>query len=161
MKHSLWMAFGVVVIVAVTAAACGGGGGSSPTTPTATPAPTPTPAPAPTPTPTPTPTPPPTTGGPNPTTATITIGADGAVSPSSVTIAPGGRVTFVNNNSRAHDMSSDPHPEHTQCPEINSVGFLTAGQTRTTGNLNTARTCGFHDHNLPGNTGLQGRIIIQ
>ncbi len=36
------------------------------------------------------------------------------VSPSSVTIAAGGRVTMVNNHNRAHDMSSDPHPEHTQ-----------------------------------------------
>ncbi len=142
MKQSVWMALGAAVIVAATAAACGSGGGSSPTTPT----PTPTP---------------PTGGGGNPTTATITIGANGSVSPSSVTIAPGGRVTFVNNNTRAHDMSSDPHPEHTQCPEINQVGFLTAGQQRTTGNLNTARTCGFHDHNLPENQGLQGRIIIQ
>ena len=143
MKCSIWTGLSVALILLATAVGCGGGG-SSPTTPT--------------------PTPPPATGGGgggNPTTATITIGADGAVSPSSVTIAPGGRVTFVNNHNQAHDMSSDPHPEHTQCPEINSVGFLTAGQTRTTGNLNTARTCGFHDHNLPGNTGLQGRIIIQ
>jgi plastocyanin len=146
MKQSVWMALGAAMIVAATAVACGGGGGSSPTTPT--------------PAPTPTPTPPPTGGG-NPTTATITIGANGAVSPSTVTIAPGGRVTFVNSHNQAHDMSSDPHPEHTQCPEINSVGFLTAGQTRTTGNLNTARTCGFHDHNLPDDTRLQGRIIIQ
>ena len=138
------MALGVAVIVAVTAAACGGGG-SSPTTPT----------------PTTTTVPPTTGGGGNPQTATITIGANGAVSPASVTIAPGGRVTFVNSHNQAHDMSSDPHPEHTQCPEINSVGFLTAGQTRTTGNLNTARTCGFHDHNLPDDTRLQGRIIIQ
>ena len=99
--------------------------------------------------------------GPNPTTATITIGSDGRVSPASVTIAPGGRVTMVNNHNQAHDMSSDPHPEHTQCPEINQIGFLTAGQSRTSGNFNTARTCGFHDHNLPENTGLQGRIIIQ
>ncbi len=106
------------------------------------------------------PTTPPTTGG-NPTTATITIGTDGRVSPASVTIAPGGRVTFINNHNQAHDMSSDPHPEHTQCAEINQVGFLTSGQQRTTGNLNTVRTCGFHDHNLPENTGLQGRIIIQ
>ena len=97
--------------------------------------------------------------GPNPTTATITIGTDGRVSPSSVTIAPGGRVTMINNHSRAHDMSSDPHPEHTQCPEINQIGFLTTGQSRTSGNFNTARTCGFHDHNEPDNTGLQGRII--
>jgi plastocyanin len=147
---SVWMALGAAVIVAAAAVACGGG--SSPTTPTPAAPPTTT-------TPPPTTTPPAT--GPNPTTATITIGATGAVSPASVTIAPGGRVTFVNSHNQAHDMSSDPHPEHTQCPEINSVGFLTAGQTRTTANLNTARTCGFHDHNLPDNAGLKGRIIIQ
>ena len=134
------------VVAAIMAAACGGGSSSTPTTPT-----TPTP-------PVTTPTPP---AGPNPTTATITIGTDGRVSPSSVTIAPGGRVTMINNHSRAHDMSSDPHPEHTQCPETNQIGFLTTGQTRTSGNFNTARTCGFHDHNEPDNASLQGRIIIQ
>ena len=134
-------------VVAMTAVACGGGSSSTPTSPT--PPVTTTP---------PTPT---TPTGPNPTTATITIGADGRVSPASVTIAPGGRVTMVNNHNQAHDMSSDPHPEHSQCPEINQIGFLTAGQSRTSGNFNTARTCGFHDHNLPDNTGLQGRIIIQ
>jgi plastocyanin len=138
MRKTIASGFGAAVIVAITVAACGGGG-STPTTPT-----TPTP---------------PSSG--NPTTATITIGADGRVSPASVTIAPGGRVTFINSHNQAHDMSSDPHPEHTQCPEINQVGFLTSGQQRTTGNLNTPRTCGFHDHNLPENTGLQGRIIIQ
>ena len=139
MRQSTRLGLAAAVVVALTVAACGGGGGgSTPTTPT-------TPAPP---------------GG-NPSTATITIGTDGRVSPATVTIAPGGRVTFINNHNQAHDMSSDPHPEHTQCPEINQVGFLTSGQQRTTGNLNTQRTCGFHDHNLPDNTGLQGRIIIQ
>lgn len=142
MRTTISTGLAVAVLVAMTAAACGGGGGgSTPTTPT-------------------TPTTPPPSGG-NPTTATITIGTDGRVSPAQVTIAPGGRVTFINNHNQAHDMSSDPHPEHTQCVEINQVGFLTSGQQRTTGNLNTQRTCGFHDHNLPDNTGLQGRIIIQ
>jgi plastocyanin len=78
-----------------------------------------------------------------------------------VTIAPGGRVTFINNHNTAHEIASDPHPDHTDCPEVNQVGFLTAGQSRTTGNLNTIRTCGFHDHIFFENTGLQGRIIIQ
>ena len=145
MRHTITMGLGAAILVAAiaTAAACGGSsGGSTPTTPTS-----------------PTPTPP--TGGPNPSTATITIGSDGRVSPSSVTIAPGGRVTMINNHNQSHDMSSDPHPEHTQCTEINQIGFLTAGQSRTSGNFNTARTCGFPDHNLPDNTGLQGRIIIQ
>jgi plastocyanin len=141
MRSTIAMGLGAVIVVAM-AAACSGGSSSTPTTPTP-------------------PTTPPPTGGGNPTTATITIGTDGRVSPASVTIAVGGRVTFVNNHNQNHDMSSDPHPEHTDCPPMAQVGFLTAGQTRTSGNFNTARTCGFHDHNLPENTGLQGRIIIQ
>ena len=36
------------------------------------------------------------------------------------------RLTFVNNDSTPHDMSSDPHPEHTGCPEI-TVGFVPTG----------------------------------
>ena len=129
----------LAVIVAATAAAACGGGSSTPTNPT----------------------PPPSGGGGNPQTATITIGADGRVSPSTVTIAPGGRVTMINNHNVSHDMQSDPHPEHTQCPELNQWGFLQPGQQRTSGNLNAARTCGFHDHDRDTNTGLQGRVIIQ
>jgi len=141
MRNSLLSGVAAAVLIAMTAAACGGGGSSTPTTPTS-----PT-----------TPTPP---GG-NPSTATITIGSDGRVNPSTVTIAVGGRVTFINNHNTTHDMSSDPHPEHTDCPAMAQVGFLSPGQQRTSGNFNTARTCGFHDHNRETDTGLQGRIIIQ
>jgi len=93
--------------------------------------------------------------------ATITIGANGQVSPSTVVVTRGGRVTMVNNDSRSHDMASDPHPEHSTCTELNQIGFLTSGQSRTSGNLNTARTCTYHDHNLPDAAGLKGTIIIQ
>jgi plastocyanin len=75
-------------------------------------------------------------------------------------VSAGSRVTFVNNDTRVHDMNSDPHPEHTDCPEINQVGFLSAGQTKLTGNLTRVRTCGYHDHNLPTDTRLQGTIVI-
>jgi plastocyanin len=92
--------------------------------------------------------------------ATITITASG-VSPRSVTVPRGSQVQFVNNDTRAHDMDSDPHPEHTDCPPINAVGFLNPGQTRQTENLNTARTCGFHDHSDPTNANLHGSIVIQ
>jgi hypothetical protein len=68
---------------------------------------------------------------------------------------------MINNHTRAHDMSSDPHPDHTNCPEINQIGFLSPGQQRTSGNFNTARTCGFHDHNEPDTAGLKGTITIQ
>ena len=119
-------------------AACGGGGSSSPTAPSS-----------------------PVTGSPGPSGATITIGANGAVSPSQVTVTVGQSVTFVNNDSRTHDMSSDPHPTHTDCPQINAVSLLSPGQTKQTNAFSVARTCGFHDHNSPDSTALQGRIVIQ
>ena len=153
MKSSIWIGLGVFAIVAASAAACGGGSSSPPTTPT----PTTTTPPATTP---PTTTTPPSTTPPG-LTATITIGADGRVTPSSVTLARGGRVEFVNSHNRNHEMNSDPHPEHSDCPDINQVGFLQPGQRKQTGNLNIARTCAFHDHGEPSNAGLKGTIIIQ
>jgi hypothetical protein len=57
-------------------------------------------------------------------------------------------------------MASDPHPSHTDCPEVD-VGDLGPGQSGTTQNLNTLRTCGFHDHNQPDMVALQGTIRIQ
>lgn len=100
-------------------------------------------------------------GGPGPSGATITIGSNGAVSPSQVTIAVGQSVTFVNNDSRMHDMSSNPHPSHTDCPSMVPVGNLSPGQTKLTNAFTTARTCGFHDHNNPENGSLQGNVVIQ
>lgn len=95
-----------------------------------------------------------------PQTTTFVITSSG-VSPKSVTISPGTQVTFVNQDRVSHLMFSDPHPEHTDCPEINQVGFLSAGESRESGNLNVARTCGFHDHDMPANSSLQGTIIIR
>lgn len=146
---------GIVVLSLALALACGGGGGS-PTTPSPSPAPAPAPAPSPSPAPAPSPSPSPSPGA----TATITITSSG-VSPQNVTVTVGGRVTFVNNDTRAHDMASNPHPGHTDCPELNSVGFLTPGQSRTSGNLNTRRTCGFHDHNRDADPTLRGTVTIQ
>jgi hypothetical protein len=69
-------------------------------------------------------------------------------------------VLFVNNHSRRHDMASDPHPEHSDCEELNR-GVLQPGQSRETTNLVTVRTCGFHDHEDPDNVDLRGSIIIR
>jgi plastocyanin len=133
-RAAIWSGSAFTVAMALTIGACGGD--SSPTTPTN----------------------PGGTGG--PISATIVIGADGRVSPANVTVAPGSRVNFTNNHNRVHDMNSDPHPEHTQCPELN-VGSLAVGQTKTTQNLTTTRRCGFHDHLDSGNASLQGSITIQ
>ena len=91
---------------------------------------------------------------------TLTITSAG-VSPKNLQLAIGTRVLFVNNDSRSHSMTSDPHPDHTDCPELNQVGFLTAGQSRESGNLVTARSCGYHDHDNPASTTLQGTITIK
>jgi plastocyanin len=129
-----------VIMVAALAAGCGGGGGDDggggpPTGPG---------------------------GGGNPPVATTTITITSAgVSPQRITVPPGSRVTFINNDTRAHDMFSDPHPNHGDCPPLDDVGFLQPGQTKLSGNLTVVRTCGFHDHNLPDVTSLQGQIIVQ
>jgi plastocyanin len=99
-------------------------------------------------------------GGTPPPNATITITSSG-VSPKSLVVSPGTQVTFVNNSLVDHDMYSDPHPEHTNCPEINTVGHLTPGQSKQTGNLNTVRICSYHDHNRFADRSLQGTITIQ
>lgn len=114
-------------------AACGGGGGGTPNTPS----------------------PPP------PTANVLTISNAGVISPKDLTVAPGARVLFVNNDSRRHDMTSDQHPDHLECPALNQVGLLIPGQQRESGNLVTARTCGFHDHEDPDNANLKGRIVIR
>jgi plastocyanin len=93
-------------------------------------------------------------------TTTITITSVG-VAPKNIQVAAGSRVLFVNNDTRAHNMNSDPHPEHTDCPQINQVGLLQAGESRETGSLVSPRKCGFHDHDNFADTDLQGSITIQ
>jgi plastocyanin len=117
--------------------ACGdsNGGGGSPTTPSGS--------------------------GPGPSGATITIGTNGAVSPSQVSITTGQSVTFVNSNTRSHEIASDPHPSHTGCPSINALAIIGAGQTKLTNSFSGTGTCGFHDHNDPDNNALKGTITIR
>jgi hypothetical protein len=126
--------------IMLTAWACGGSDNKSPTSPT----------------PTPTPTPP---ANPAPATATVTITANG-VSSSAIDLAVSGTVMFINSDSRAHQMMSNPHPAHTDCPALN-VGVLQAGESRATAALTTARACGFHDHMNPGTSALLGTVTIR
>jgi plastocyanin len=93
-------------------------------------------------------------------TNVITITANG-VTPKSIIVSAGSQVTFTNNDTRTHDMQSDPHPEHNDCPELAQVGFLQVGQSRQTGNLNTIRTCTYHDNAHEEDARLRGSITIQ
>ena len=101
------------------------------------------------------------TGSAGPSGATITITSSG-VSPSAVTIAVGQSVTFINNDSRSHEIASNPHPNHGSCPAVEAgLSTIGAGQTKLTQGFAGAGTCGFHDHADPNNSALFGTITIR
>jgi plastocyanin len=95
------------------------------------------------------------------TAANTLVIQNNTICPQALTIARGTQVTVLNSDSRTHDMDSDPHPEHTDCPELNQIGFLSTGQSRQSGNMNTARRCGMHDHSSPDTASLRATITIQ
>jgi plastocyanin len=101
----------------------------------------------------------PTMPSPTPGGTTVVLTASGA-SPRQLTIRLGSRVRFINNDMRDHEMSSDPHPDHTDCPEINAAGFLRPGDERETENFVIVKTCGFHDHLNPFTQSLTGQITV-
>ncbi len=100
-------------------------------------------------------------GGTGTSAATLTITSAG-ISPKSVTVAVGQAVTVINNDSRSHEIASDPHPQHGSCPSVEAgLGTLAAGQTRVTHAFGNAGTCGFHDHLDDSNQNLRGTIVVQ
>ena len=127
---------GIAVAFAVTLAGCGSSGGGG------------------------TPAPPGSPSDPPSATTTITITSSG-VSPRAITVAPGSRVTFVNNDNRPHEPASDPHPTHGSCPPIDQIGTIGAGQSRASGNMNTPGVCRFHDHLFDTNSNYNGTITVQ
>lgn len=136
----------VAGVLLVCAAACGSDY-SSPSAPSPAPAATPSPAPAPAPSPAP------------PATRVVTITSSG-VNPGDVQTAVGTRVMFVNNDTIAHDIMGGPDPTRPDCHEIDSVGFLSPGQSRQTAPFPQARLCEYHDHSYHS-TLFNGRILIQ
>jgi plastocyanin len=89
----------------------------------------------------------------------ITITAAG-VTPTEVRVRRFGRVTFVNNDTRAHEISSDPVDTHTDCPAVNGVGLLNPGQSGDTDSFSVSRVCGFHDHTRETDPAFKGRIVV-
>jgi len=102
-------------------------------------------------TPTPTPTP--------VSSITLTLTGSG-VSPKTATVSEGAEVTFLNSDSVSHDMASDPHPMHTDCPELNGSTIGPSG-SRSVTMASRSETCGFHDHLNPGTAAFQGTITVQ
>jgi hypothetical protein len=129
------IAMAIAVAGAAVAAACGGGGGGT--------------------------TPPTTPGGgvvSGSIGATISLTANGPV-PADVRIEPTQRVRIVNNDSRPHQLNTNPHNLHTDCPANNSI-VLNPGQSFDTGIFSEVKTCGYHDHLLPDEQKYWGVIRV-
>ena len=144
-------AIGVLTAIVASVSCAGSGSVAAPTVPAPVPAATTTPA-----------------GPPAPldgaiirvTPAGFALQATG-VNAQSFRVYQGTRLTFVNADVQSHDIMSDPFHIHTDCPEINVVGFMTPGQTKSTEPLNTIKSCGFHDHDHEGNDAWHGTVTVE
>ena len=125
----------LVLCVAIGSAACGSSGGGGPSQ-------TPTPSPSPL--------------GP-PTTTITAAGVDPQVLH---TFNFQESVTFVNGDVRDHDIRSDPHPAHGDCPAMN-LGTLAPGERREISGPSLPRftLCYFHDETDPTNDVFRGVVV--
>jgi hypothetical protein len=92
--------------------------------------------------------------------ATIVVSKTG-FTPRDVRLFQGSRLTFVNNDTTAHEIRSDPLHIHSDCPAINSVGVILPGQSRQSDPLFAARACGVHDHLQQGIAAFHGVAYVE
>ena len=125
----------LVLCVAIGSLACGSSGGDGPSQ---TPSPSPTPL------------------GP----PTMTITASGVNPQVLHTFDAQETITFINDDVRAHDMRSDPHPSHSDCPSMN-VGTMMPGERReiTGPSLPRFALCYYHDESDPTNSVFRGVVV--
>ncbi len=90
------------------------------------------------------------TGSNVPSAATITYDGNG-FSPANVTVKSGDTVTVKNTSSQDVQFDSDPHPVHTDDPDLN-LGSVAPGQS---GSFKVTKTgsFGYHNHLDPSQTG--------
>jgi hypothetical protein len=97
-----------------------------------------------------------------PTTEGATLTLSGAgVSPTQVRVYRGSHVTFVNGDVVNHEILSNRLHVHTDCPELNVVGFLTPGQSCDSGSFEITRSCSFHDHLNEGDVRFYGTVFVE
>jgi plastocyanin len=80
--------------------------------------------------------------------------------PEELTIAVGERVSFMNHDRTSYTVAGGREPARRDCPEIDVVGVLNPGDTRTSEPFTTAKTCDFHV-GRDQSALLAGRIIIR
>jgi plastocyanin len=96
-----------------------------------------------------------------PSEVTINVTATG-FKPKDTELAVGGHARFENIDDRLHSIASNPLISHADCPPINEVGVLVPGQSKVTGALTEAKTCGYHDTASEGSGQLlMGTITVR
>jgi plastocyanin len=80
--------------------------------------------------------------------------------PEEVTIKVGERVSFMNHDRTSYTVAGGREPARRDCPEIDVVGLLNPGDTRTSEPFTAAKTCDFHV-GRDQTALLAGRIIIR
>jgi plastocyanin len=88
--------------------------------------------------------------------ALIAVSAAG-VDPATVTIRFGQHVTFYSRDGAPHKISSDPHPDHTDCPSLNVAEFG-GGINGPTSPFLEPGTCYYHDDNFLRR--VRGEVIV-
>ena len=82
----------------------------------------------------------------------VVIYRDAGFSPSVLHVKRGTTVTFRNESNTELWVASNPHPAHTDYPEVNSTGMLQPGQEYKF-TFTRVGTWGFHNHLKPAETG--------
>lgn len=77
-------------------------------------------------------------------------------SPETITIKAGTTITIKNDSSRALQFDSNPHPQHTDNPELN-IGNISPGQSKSV-TVTKAGRHGFHNHS---NDDHAGTLIVE
>lgn len=76
---------------------------------------------------------------------------DAGFSPKNITVKVGDSISWTNDDSANHTVSSDPHPAHTLYPFLN-LGMIKPAETKSVV-LEKAGKYTYHDHLNPSNTG--------
>lgn len=103
-------------------------------------------------------TPPPPAPAPGGSSVLVVI-TDTGLSPRVINVRAGGQVTFRNDDAAPHQLSSDPHPEHTRCPEYNNP-VLQQGDLFTATAQARDGTCPLHDHLNPDSSTFRGAVTV-
>lgn len=78
-------------------------------------------------------------------------------SPKEVKIVKGSSVTWINTDTKNHEVRSNPHPTHIDYPPFNTIGVLKPGEEKSLV-FSQAGTYSYHDHQNPANT---AQVIVE